>query len=409
MPSPDTILDGLTATANDWRLLAFGWHAALTALLASLALGARPTNRLTGALLTMPLMSVSALAWVSGNLFNAAAFALLSIILATTAYRLSPDPVRAGPSPAVGSGVLLVIYGWVYPHFLRTDSWIEYAYAAPVGLLPCPTLAVVTGFTLILGLLGSSRWSAVLAAAGLLYGAVGVFALGVTLDYGLLAGATIVAWLNVSAFRIGRPMRVPANGESDELLDRFLPVYDVVERHQIRVTAPAPVTLMAAKEQDLLGLPIVRAIFKTRALVLGAAPDDRPRPGALLAWTLSLGWGVLAEIPGREVVVGAVTKPWESDVTFRALPPDQFAAFDEPGFVKIAWTLRADPIGVGESRFRTETRAIATDAEARAKFRRYWAIFSPGIAVIRWLSLRPLKEDAERRTAARVPFVAARS
>jgi hypothetical protein len=112
---------------------------------------------------------------------------------------------------------------------------------------------------------------------------------------------------------------------------------------------------------------------------------------------LSLGWGVLADVPEREIVVGAVTKPWEANVTFRALPPDQFAAFDEPGYVKIAWTLRADPVTDTESVFRTETRAIATDAIARAKFRRYWALLSPGIIVIRWALLHPVRKEAERR------------
>jgi hypothetical protein len=115
----------------------------------------------------------------------------------------------------------------------------------------------------------------------------------------------------------------------------------------------------------------------------------------------ALGWGVLAEVPGREVVVGAVTKPWEANVTFRALPPDQFAAFSEPGYVKIVWTLRAEPITAGESLFRTETRAVATDATARATFRRYWALLSPGIIVIRWAVLGPVKSEAEQRARAR--------
>jgi hypothetical protein len=105
-------------------------------------------------------------------------------------------------------------------------------------------------------------------------------------------------------------------------------------------------------------------------------------------------------MPDREIVVGAVTKPWEPNVTFRALPPDDFAAFSEPGFVKIAWTLRADPVDGGASIFRTETRAVATDAGARARFRRYWALASPGIALIRQLSLRPLKREAEQRAQA---------
>ena len=40
---------------------------------------------------------------------------------------------------------------------------------------------------------------------------------------------------------------------------------------------------------------------------------------------------------------------------------------------------------------------MTTDAASRAKFRRYWAVFSPGIWMIRWLSLGPLKREAERR------------
>ena len=112
----------------------------------------------------------------------------------------------------------------------------------------------------------------------------------------------------------------------------------------------------------------------------------------------AMGWVLLAEVPDREVVMGAVTKPWEADVTFRSVPPGQFAAFDEPGYVKIAWTLRADPAGTG-SVFRTETRAGSTDATARARFRRYWLLLSPGIRLIRRLAAGPIKSAAERAPA----------
>jgi hypothetical protein len=103
--------------------------------------------------------------------------------------------------------------------------------------------------------------------------------------------------------------------------------------------------------------------------------------------------------------VGAVTKPWEANVTFRALAPDDFAAFSEPGFVKIVWTLRADPDGNDKSVFRTETRAVATDATARKRFRLYWALASPGIALIRRLSLNPLRREAERRASVARPVI----
>ncbi len=81
--------------------------------------------------------------------------------------------------------------------------------------------------------------------------------------------------------------------------------------------------------------------------------------------------------------MGGVTQPWDPNPVFRALPPDEFAAFRDPGYVKIVWTLRADPVGDGKSVFRTETRAVATDSESRKKFRRYWSLLSPGIIAIR--------------------------
>lgn len=204
------------------------------------------------------------------------------------------------------------------------------------------------------------------------------------------------AYAAVTWYRYGRILQVDRD-ERDGLLDRLIPAYEVVERHHIRVAAPAAVTLAAACEQDLLELPLVRAIFKAREIVLCATPDGRPQPRGLLATVQALGWGILAEAPDRELVVGAVTKPWEPNVTFHALAPEEFATFSQQGFVKIAWTLRADPVDDETSIFRTETRAIATDPSARARFRRYWAFASPGIALIRRLSLRPLKREAERR------------
>ena len=215
-----------------------------------------------------------------------------------------------------------------------------------------------------------------------------------------VAAAAYAAYVGVTWFRYGN-VAAPAADDEDPLLDRFLPAYEIVERHQIRVAAPAATTLDAARDADLQASPVVRRIIRAREIILGATPGDRRRPRGLLEEMQSLGWGVLADVPGREVVVGAVTRPWEANVTFHALPPDQFAAFKEPGYVKIVWTIRADPITASESVFRTETRAIATDPTARTKFRRYWSFLSPGIIVIRWAVLGPVKKEAERRTRER--------
>ena len=211
-----------------------------------------------------------------------------------------------------------------------------------------------------------------------------------------VAAAAYATYAGVTWLRYGQASP-PAPENQDLLLDRFMPAYDIAERHHIRVAAPAEITFTTACKTDLQQSPIARVIFRAREVILGSEPDAAARPNGLLALTKSLGWRVLAEVLGREVVMGAVTQPWEADVTFRGLPPDEFAAFNEPGYVKIAWTLRADPIASTESVFRTETRAIATDAAARARFRRYWSFLSPGIIVIRSMMLHPLKAEAERR------------
>jgi hypothetical protein len=205
------------------------------------------------------------------------------------------------------------------------------------------------------------------------------------------AGYVAVTW-----YRYGRTEpRCPR----DPLLDRFFPHYEVRDCHERRVAAPASLAFAAGKEMSLQQSPVVRAIFGLRSIParLGGTPPPQADERDIVQETLSLGWGVLAETPDREIVMGAVTQPWKANVVFRALPPEKFAAFSEPGFVKIVWTLRADPIGPSTCLFRTETRAIATDAESRSRFRRYWAFLSPGIRLIRYEMLRLLETEAERR------------
>ena len=218
---------------------------------------------------------------------------------------------------------------------------------------------------------------------------------------GAYAAYAAVAWV-----RYGR-IRQTSGDDHDLWLDRYLPTYDVVERHEIDVNAPAAVTFSASCDLDLQQSTLIAAIFKGRDAILGGAADLTDRPRALVPWAKTLGWRMLADAPDRELVMGAVTRPWEANVVFRPVPSERFASFDEPNWVKIAWTLRVDPVSASRSVARTETRAVATDPIARRRFRRYWSLFSPGIILIRREALRLVKADAERRAraSARPPSV----
>jgi hypothetical protein len=178
-----------------------------------------------------------------------------------------------------------------------------------------------------------------------------------------------------------------------------MPAADVTERHETLVHAPADVVFDVARSLDMQTGPAIHAIFWLRGKLLGATPMPARPPQGLVAETVALGWGVLAERPGRELVMGAVTQPWMADVKFTAVAPDRFAAFAEPDLVKIVWTLEAEPLGPALTRFRTETRALATDGAAQRKFRRYWRWARVGIVLIRWLLVPRLRREAERRAA----------
>jgi hypothetical protein len=195
MPSPAEILETLSRTANAWLPLAFAWHLAAAALLLGLLRGRITRPRTVGLLLALPLLSVSALSFAAGNGFNGVAFAALALLgIAATARRGTPAP--PAPRAICAAGLTMIGYGWIYPHFLE-GSAITYLYAAPLGLVPCPTLAAVIGFGLLGNGLASRAWSLTFAAAGLFYGIFGAVRLGVMLDLGLVASAAALLALGV--------------------------------------------------------------------------------------------------------------------------------------------------------------------------------------------------------------------
>jgi hypothetical protein len=176
----------------------------------------------------------------------------------------------------------------------------------------------------------------------------------------------------------------------------FIPTPYVRDRHEIVIDAPADRVFFDATRIDLLSLPVIRAIFRVRARLIGDTFEPPRKPLGIVADTMVLGWGLLAHAPCRSIVMGAAARPWTRNVTFRAIPPGEFAAFAEPDYVKIVWTLEADPIGPERTRFRTETRVEPTDAAARRKFFWYWMVFGLGIRFIRWNMLRDLRRRALR-------------
>jgi hypothetical protein len=188
MPSTSEILFGLSSVANEWRQVAIAWHVALGVSLLAILGGWRPSTRVAAYALISPLVSVAAAAFAFGNVVNGIVFAVLSLALGAVARRFSSESIPLSSPVIAIPGILLVAFGWGYPHFVDTSHWTEYAYGSPLGLLPCPTLSSVAGLSVVCGHFGSRVWALTVTTTGVVYGVIGVFVLGVTLDYFVLVG-----------------------------------------------------------------------------------------------------------------------------------------------------------------------------------------------------------------------------
>jgi hypothetical protein len=182
------------------------------------------------------------------------------------------------------------------------------------------------------------------------------------------------------------------------LIEQYLPTFDVRDYREVRVVAPAETAYAVLRSLDLQRSWIVQALFAIRSLPsrLRGSTSPPPPSGTFLEQALAVGWVILAEAPGRELVAGAVTHPWRPVVTFQGLPPAEFLSFTTPGFTKIVWAIAARPVTPNVSVLSMETRVLATDPASRRKFRLYWCIVSPGVRLLRRIALNRTRRELER-------------
>ncbi|HZM60949.1 MAG TPA: hypothetical protein VFB85_14160 [Vicinamibacterales bacterium] len=260
------------------------------------------------------------------------------------------------------------IFGWFSRHIA------EFVLTIAVGQLVIAILLARDGRARRIGVIGATIFLLAIAPLGV----------GSGFPFSLSA----IASLLIMERRL-RPLRQGSPAS------QFVPAPDSSDAHEIVIHAPAAAVFECASNVDLGSLPLVRAIFWLRSKIIRDRPVDRV-PQGIVAEMRSLGWGVLRHEPGRLLVFGAATRPWQKNATFAAIAPEAFRTFAEPNLVKIVWTLEVEPLGPMLTRLRTETRAEATDAHARRIFTLYWVVFCVGIHFIRWNMLRAIRREAER-------------
>jgi len=172
-------------------------------------------------------------------------------------------------------------------------------------------------------------------------------------------------------------------------LDRFLPEFDQHEVHSRWINADPASVWTAVHEVTADEVPLARMLMRVRR------PNQARMAGPLLQRRSAL--RLLAQTEGTEIVRGMVTQAWRPTPRIRNLADLQegFAAFSEPGWIKVGLDIRV-AAERGGTRLTTETRCKATDATAGAVFRMYWMLIRAGSGLIRRESLAAIARRAER-------------
>jgi hypothetical protein len=189
--------------------------------------------------------------------------------------------------------------------------------------------------------------------------------------------------------------RIAATNE--ELLDRYLPKYDVREHHSIYVDASPERAYDAVLNAPLGSSLIVRALLKLRtlpSLVTGHHCDPLESADATLRDLIGHGFSLVDEQPGREIVLGTVGAFWKLTGGKNGAMAENLSSGPPPGTAAAVWNFRVSRHGRGSS-VDTETRVLAGDDAARRSFARYWLVVGPFSALIRRRMLSVIKEVAE--------------
>ncbi|HEY6886632.1 MAG TPA: hypothetical protein VI300_02595 [Solirubrobacter sp.] len=184
-------------------------------------------------------------------------------------------------------------------------------------------------------------------------------------------------------------------------LDAQLPHFDAGTIQRTVVYATPQRTYDAIWSADLLHAPLARMLTRASIAIECAGarfrgtsvPPHVPRSARLRDMLgADSPWLLLADEPGREVVLGLL---WTPPAGGHTCPADEFAEYLAPGLAKVVWSISVHPFGAGHTLLATETRTFATDALAKRRFGLLWPLIAPFAALMRSQVLLAIKREAE--------------
>jgi hypothetical protein len=180
------------------------------------------------------------------------------------------------------------------------------------------------------------------------------------------------------------------------LIEEAAPTPDAVEFHEIEVHASPDVVYRTLWSANLGASLVIKSLLALRSLP--AAIIGRRRFFATSALTLQsvidAGFGLVAEEPGREVLLGVTGMFWRPTGNVEPFDRVSFSRPIPPGMARALWNFRVVSAGGRKTILSTETRVTCGDMASRRKFRLYWFVVQPFSGLIRIIMLKAIRDAA---------------
>ena len=184
----------------------------------------------------------------------------------------------------------------------------------------------------------------------------------------------------------------PANQKIDALLRD----YSFNEYHEVMINASVEDVKHALHATSVADIPAVLFLLKIRGIANDKEKQDGATNNKPCTDSLSTPEFKFIVADPAEFLTVMILK-----ASAKAPPPEittaeQFMAFNEQGYVKVAINFRFISLGNKQTLLTTETRNLPITSKDRLVFGRYWRIIYPGSAIIRRVWLDALAKKAEK-------------
>jgi hypothetical protein len=187
------------------------------------------------------------------------------------------------------------------------------------------------------------------------------------------------------------------------LLENVLPAYHFRVRRHIEIQSTADRVFEILNTIKPSEIPLFNTLFWIRSIpgrLLGLGNKYFVNDGTpLVEQALSLGFVILGETPNQEIVFGTIGQWWKPTgaAFYRFLSLKEFREFHQPGYARVCGNFYVDTQtrSDGLLLLTHETRVEATDSTAHAKFKLYWRVIYPGVALLRRMLLESIKAKVE--------------